>query len=280
MSTNFFNRERRWLEVLLAMLIFGWLGWRLMNTGSLPDDVPQNTEDSQASQEPIAAPDLLMEKFDLTAFRTDIGPSRRKDLGQVRKWNSPIRIKLHGKNISRYRKHIGNIADELSRLSGLQINIVDVNDAISPNVHVHLASLQETEALMASYSARYQASPFGKNSVCLGAAVSKDMRIYEAYAIIKNYYSEKHIRRCFIEEIAQTLGLFGDSEVVHPSIFSNDGPLMERLPLNDKILVRALYDPRITPGMEREDVMEIARELIPELVRRVKAEGVEALYQR
>jgi hypothetical protein len=87
-------------------------------------------------------------------------------------------------------------------------------------------------------------------------------------------------KRCFIEEITQSLGLYADSELVVPSIFSNLQLGLDYLPLNDKILIRTLYDPRIKPGMSREATMEIARELIPKLVQDVRWRGVEALYQR
>ena len=55
---------------------------------------------------------------------------------------------------------------------------------------------------------------------------------------------------------------------------------LDRLTINDKIFVRTLYDPRITPGMPRDEAMEQARIIIPELVAAVKKRGVEALYQR
>jgi hypothetical protein len=88
------------------------------------------------------------------------------------------------------------------------------------------------------------------------------------------------IRHCFFEEITQALGLFADSDVVQPSIFDEQGPIVDELPVNDKILVRVLYDKRITPGMKREEAMEVARELIPRLVEAVRDRGVEALYRR
>ena len=79
---------------------------------------------------------------------------------------------------------------------------------------------------------------------------------------------------------ARAFGLFADSDVVQPSIFSPDGAKLDHLPVNDKILLRTLYDPRIERGMKREDAMEIAREIIPGLVKAVRERGVEALYQR
>ena len=70
------------------------------------------------------------------------------------------------------------------------------------------------------------------------------------------------------------------AHIVWPSIFDFSRTTRSNLPLNDKILVRALYDKRIKPGMAREDAMKVAAEIIPELVAAVKEKGVEALYQQ
>ncbi|MEE9291118.1 MAG: DUF2927 domain-containing protein, partial [Alphaproteobacteria bacterium] len=78
------------------------------------------------------------------------------------------------------------------------------------------------------------------------------------------------------EEVYQGLGPGKDSVALLPSISSSLGTQTE-LSLNDKIILRALYDQRITPGMARAQAMEIAREVIAELVAAVKQKGEDAL---
>lgn len=51
---------------------------------------------------------------------------------------------------------------------------------------------------------------------------------------------------CLLEEMTQALGLPNDSELVRPSIF-NERDVLNRLSLNDQILVRTLYDWRMGP---------------------------------
>ena len=92
--------------------------------------------------------------------------------------------------------------------------------------------------------------------------------------------SEAEKRHCLVKMMARAFGLFADSGVVQPSIFSPDGAKLDHLPINDKIVLRTLYDPRIERGMKREEAMEIVGEIIPELVKAVRERGVEALYQR
>ncbi len=71
--------------------------------------------------------------------------------------------------------------------------------------------------------------------------------------------SESETRHCLVKMTARAFGLFADSDVVQPSVFSADGAKLDYLPINDKIILRTLYDPRIEHGMKREDAMEIAR---------------------
>lgn len=81
---------------------------------------------------------------------------------------------------------------------------------------------------------------------------------------------------CLLEEMTQALGLPNDSELVRPSIF-NEWDFLQRLPLNDRILVRTLYDERISPGMPREAAVSAVRAIIAELIARVRRDGPQAL---
>jgi len=82
-----------------------------------------------------------------------------------------------------------------------------------------------------------------------------------------------------IEELTQAIGPGNDNAVYRPSIFNNDFMAGE-LTINDRILVRTLYDKRIKPGMTRREIESIAREIIGELIEAVKERGEKALYQR
>jgi len=84
------------------------------------------------------------------------------------------------------------------------------------------------------------------------------------------------MRSCLLEEMTQVLGLPADSDLIRPSIFSSRD-WAEELSINDKILVRALYDDRIEPGMTRAEAQPVIREVISDLVARVSAEGENAL---
>jgi hypothetical protein len=117
--------------------------------------------------------------------------------------------------------------------------------------------------------------------VCFFFATPVAGRIFEAFAAVPNVYQESLLRHCIIEETTQALGLFADADMIQPSMFSErTPPMLGQLTLNDKIIVRILYDPRIEPNMPREEALDVAQDVIAELVEAVRREGVEALYQR
>lgn len=264
MVAGIYKRHRRWFDLAVGIIVVAWLIWRLAPDGDR-----------------VADPELLIEKFDVTAFRRDdtiAAPSRIFPF--VHKWAGPVRLRLHGA-ATNYRELAEELTTELSRLTGLQFSIVKPGAPASANFNVHVVSPNEVSKLVIDYGATpEEASPVVKNVSCMAGGWSKEGRKMKAYAIIKNNLREERIRHCFFEEITQALGLFADSDVVQPSIFSEQGPKVDELPMNDKILVRVLYDKRITPGMKREEAMAVVRELVPRLVEAVRARGVEALYQQ
>jgi hypothetical protein len=67
------------------------------------------------------------------------------------------------------------------------------------------------------------------------------------------------------EEIAQGLGLPNDSPAARPSIF-NDDEEFALLTRHDELLLRILYDERLSPGMEPDEARPIVRRIAEELV--------------
>ena len=72
------------------------------------------------------------------------------------------------------------------------------------------------------------------------------------------------MRACVVEELTQVLGLPNDSNAVQPSIFNDQSRFFE-LTEHDRLLVRILYDNRITPGMPRREALRLGREILNEI---------------
>lgn len=69
---------------------------------------------------------------------------------------------------------------------------------------------------------------------------------------------------CIHEELAQALGLPNDSPNARPSIF-NDNDEFALLTTHDEMLLKMLYDDRLSPGMTAAEAMPIARIIAREL---------------
>mgnify|MGYP001310402466 FL=1 len=83
---------------------------------------------------------------------------------------------------------------------------------------------------------------------------------------------------CVLEEMLQALGLHADRATYSPSLFSTFTNPLE-IPLNDRILLRTLYDPTINSGMREIETAALVPQIIHRLVVGVKTRGEEALYQ-
>lgn len=85
--------------------------------------------------------------------------------------------------------------------------------------------------------------------------------IKKAHIIINSKLDKRHIRHCLLEEITQSMGLPYDSDRLRPSIF-NEATREPALSEYDSNLVRTLYDPRMTTGMDRAAAISIATAIL------------------
>ena len=76
-------------------------------------------------------------------------------------------------------------------------------------------------------------------------------------------------RDCIIEELTHILGLAQDTCIIRPSTFCGRDDL-DYLPWYDALMVGVLYDPRLKPGMARDDALPLVRHVIGELIPRFR----------
>ena len=67
---------------------------------------------------------------------------------------------------------------------------------------------------------------------------------------------------CAYEELLQSLGPINDDRSVPWTMF-NDDVQMGFFDLYDQFLLNLLYDPRVRPGMTREQVKKLLPEILP-----------------
>ena len=89
-------------------------------------------------------------------------------------------------------------------------------------------------------------------------------RIIKVVIVVNSERDKFGINHCLLEEIAQSLGLPNDSDLMRPSLFSDRDQLTEPS-RTDKILLKALYHPRMKAGLARTEALRGARKIIAEL---------------
>ena len=98
---------------------------------------------------------------------------------------------------------------------------------------------------------------------CLVVAFSGGSSDYEyrkAIAFVRAEHPDLMRRSCYHEEMAQGLGLANDSPNARPSIF-NDADEFALLTTHDELLLRMLYDTRLSTGMTPAQARPIVQEI-------------------
>ncbi|MEX0694547.1 MAG: DUF2927 domain-containing protein [Rhodospirillales bacterium] len=75
-----------------------------------------------------------------------------------------------------------------------------------------------------------------------------DWAIARAQIVINSLLDDIHIKHCLLEELTQSLGLPNDSDRLRPSVF-NESAMLTVLSGLDRLLIRTVYDPRISKGL-------------------------------
>ena len=104
-------------------------------------------------------------------------------------------------------------------------------------------------------------------STCFAKFGTKKNEIRWAISVFPSHHPKDYMRACVVEEMTQVLGLPNDSNAVKPSIFNDQSHYFELTP-HDRLMVKILYDPRITVGMPRGQAIRSATAFLNELRRR------------
>ena len=174
----------------------------------------------------------------------------------VRKWQENLRIKLYGDYTREDEREVERVADELSDLTGLSINLNDSR----PNVYVHFLDPEEDRERIQRIAPK--AKVFSLNGLAIPLPVpglfGGDFVITEAMIFIDEKLEGDRRKSVLREELTQSLGLLKDSYTHPDSIFHHRDSPTEFLEI-DREVISLLYDERIEPGMTKVTVMRILR---------------------
>ena len=196
----------------------------------------------------------------------------------IKKWTQPIRMTTEfgagvpADQIEQDRREVVTFANRLSRITEHPISMVDKGanyfilfmseddqQSIAPRIRQIVPDVNPSALRI------FDSLPRGIH--CLVVAFSTTPGGYDygtAIAVIRSEHPPLLRRSCVHEELAQGMGLGNDSPRARPSIF-NDDDEFALLTTHDEMLLKILYDPRLTPGMSPEKALPIVRAKAAEL---------------
>lgn len=175
----------------------------------------------------------------------------------VHKWVGPLRLAVYGGPREFYLGDVEAHLAEIAALTGIDASLVAPTDP-SRNAHILFLARGEYEAQLRQRLGGAK-NAANRRPVCFGMfGVGPRGEITSFLVLIPDDLAAPLVHACIVEETTQVLGLKNDLSGGVPSIFNDDGKYVE-LSERDRVYLRVLYDPRITPGMSRSDFTRTAQ---------------------
>ncbi len=226
----------------------------------------------------------LIENFIRIALFDEYRPSgdimvARETESRLRRWDRPIRMDVEfGATVAATRRAsdisvINSYAERLSGLTNVPIVLTDVR----PNFYVFIVNEDDRRDLAPrlkqivpgiSPAAVRTVVDMPRSTLCLVFAFADTVEsssYSKAIAVIRGEHPELLRLSCIHEELAQGMGLANDSAFARPSIF-NDDEEFGLLTNHDELLLKMLYDPRLTSGMTANEARPVVERIAAELM--------------
>jgi Protein of unknown function (DUF2927) len=215
----------------------------------------------RASERVDFTDDEIKDGFFKIAFSAELQFDARVE--RIRKFDEPVRIFVISKGLPDRRSEIAAVvADIRSRVSHLDVAVT--NDREAANFVVRLVAERDLGRTIRSLygSGRAKRIQQSLDPQCL-SGIGKDerFRIRRAEVILPVDAGEFTFYDCAYEELLQALGAINDDGSVPWTMF-NDDVQMGFFDVYDQYLLNILYDPRIRPGMTKEQVDQILPDVL------------------
>jgi hypothetical protein len=196
--------------------------------------------------------DEIREGFFKIAFGAEL--QLDKPAGRVRKFDEPVRIFVETARADRRNQLTNVVADIRTRVNHLDIDVTD--DRRAANLVVRLVPERKLKPTIRALYGNDKAKRIQQalNPECL-SGIGKDerFRIRRAEVILPIDAGDFTFYDCAYEEVLQALGAINDDASVPWTMF-NDNVQMGFFDVYDQYLLNILYDPRIRPGMTKDEV--------------------------
>ena len=233
-------------------------------SGSVVQSRAENAEISirRSAQRTNFTNEEIKDGFFKIAFGAELQIGPRAD--RIRKFDEPVRIFVINRGAPDRRANVAAItADIRAHVDHLDIAITD--DRKTANVVVTLVHKRDLQRTIRSIFGAGPATRIQRslNPQCLsGFAKDRRYRIQRAEVILPVDAGEFMFHDCAYEELLQSLGPINDDSSVPWTMF-NDDVQMGFFDVYDQFLLNLLYDPRVRPGMTREEVGKLLPEILP-----------------
>ncbi|MBT5414574.1 MAG: DUF2927 domain-containing protein [Rhodospirillaceae bacterium] len=217
-----------------------------------------------AAAEDLPGTETLARSFEEVVFSSEIAGVAPPQ--SLRKWTGPIRLKFGGPGAAGHETDIRRNAAELGALTGLAFEFLAPNEPKENFVVLFApqAGMVEAGKRFLKDEAMVKRIVADSRGGCFFLSFHKAGVLIYAAIVVNAERPADEIAHCLLEEMTQALGLPGDSDAIGPSIF-NQTRYRSTLTAADRILIRALYDPRMAPGLPRTEAMARVRGVIQEL---------------
>ncbi|MEO1613386.1 MAG: DUF2927 domain-containing protein [Pseudomonadota bacterium] len=204
------------------------------------------------------------------------GVQPERTASKIWRWSGPVRYRLAGTSAGvEDRNVVADLMRRISGLSGLDIAAADRNrtDEDDGNFFIFIIDDSEREEFLEKYAERRgeDRAAFKREwqksigRPCVATIYSDgEGNIGAAIVLIKSELTGLTRRSCIHEEIVQSFGLANDANWIRPSLF-NDTNEFAHMTLHDEYLMQILYDDRLSPGMEVEDVEPLLDQIIADI---------------
>lgn len=189
------------------------------------------------------------------------------ELPRLLRFSQPVRIALSGSGLSAYRATLEALLARLRTEAGIDIARgpsaeADILIAVAPS-----AGLSEVFPGAQCFVVPDRLDwPGFRVALDAGALPGWDelQALSAATIFIRDDAAPQMVRECLEEELAQALGPANDLFRLRDSVF-NDDNVHSRLTRFDLLILRVLYDPRLSPGMPRREAQRAARRVLDEI---------------
>lgn len=197
----------------------------------------------------------------------------------LRRWQMPVRVAVEfGPSVpplarARDRADIAGFASRLASVSGHEVTMTEGTG----NFVVLVVNEDERRNIGPRLNALIPGIPAGDVAAIQGLSPQNYCTVFayspggqaaysNAVAVIRAELPQRLRTSCVHEEMAQGMGLANDSPTARPSIF-NDDEEFAFLTTQDELLLKMLYDKRLSPGMTETQARPIAQSIATELTR-------------